>query len=270
MLNKKALLKLYKQNNLSDIDINFFSNYHTDNKQKEIDCFEFKLNTTLYKKIKRLAKKDSFSISNFLRSIFQIFLHKYTKQEVVEIFVADNSKKDLFANMFPVRLNVQSNTSFKDLLEQENKVYNDFQTHATSFLDWVKTLFDSNQSSKVIFAELKSTAKLDFQNIISSFEKHVVNSTLGLVVKENASNINLFFLYDKSSFDPNLIKSFTASLMELIKSASDDVNEAIENIEIISKTEKKKITTSWAGTEKLQIKKYLRIICCSGARKKKK
>ncbi len=233
----------------------------------EGNSFHFEIDKKLKNKITKLSKEFGLTPYMFLLASYYILLYKYTNQEDIIIGTPVTGRDlpelshvvGMFVNSLPLRIQLNSNLSFKTFLNTVKKMcLNSFEHQDYPFdflvnqLDLQRNtnrnpIFDTmfiyqNMGAPTLHFNHIKTTYVEAQNNISKFD-------FSLEITPNSEIFNLRFEYCTKLFDKDFIENLANRYLKIIATVTDDITTKISNIEIISEPEKNEILTNFNATK---------------------
>ena len=220
------------------------------------------------KRIEELSKETGTTPYIVLLSAYYILLSKYTSQEDIIIgspivgrdMVQTTNIIGMFVNTLALRNKVNSKISFKDFVEiiKEN-IFKAFKYQIYPFDELINTLEIKRDTSRnPLFDTMFSYKNKGFSPINLSGLKtqyyipdtNVSKFDLSVeAIPDNTGKINISFEYATKLYAEEVIKNLAEHYLNIIKTILINPNIKIEDIEILSDKEKKKIVYEFNNTQ---------------------
>ncbi len=226
------------------------------------------INKSLAEKINNLVKKLDCSTYMLLLSIYYVLLYKYTNCQdiVVGTPTLGRDKEELlnlmgmFVNTLPLKNHIDADLPFKDFLNNvKNNCIKAFDNNLYPFDKLVNDLNIPRDTSKsplfdtMFIYQNNGLASVSFDNIpshtylpdtsISKFD-----FSLEVVPKDNGE-FDLNFEYCTKLLKKITAENFVSHFINIIKKVTENCEEKIANIDILSKEEKNKILYEFNDTK---------------------
>jgi len=229
--------------------------------------YNFTLDHDLAKSIKNLAAENNATLYMVMLAAYNVLLYKYANQTdiIVGTPTAGRSHADLnpivgvFINTLPMRNNPEGNKSFVDFLsEVRMKSLEAFAHQDYPFENLIEKLDVSRDLSRnAIFDTMfmfQNFGNLEpnFGDLLVTNYEEQINSTkfdLTLMGMESKGSINFCIEYSKRLFESSSIKRMAGNFQQILKSIISNVNKTIDEIEIVTESEKQQVLLGFNQTD---------------------
>ena len=223
----------------------------------------FTLDEKLTKKLKEIAKSEKSSLFRILSLLYGVLLGRYCGQEAVALSYAVHllpkemqGLNGCFVNNLPLRVGVDSQKSFKQLLKELDSARREGRKHQNcSFTSIANALKEQGEDQSLNVGISESPGLLRLHNL--KFENLKINS---LQIDEFApvfdfsldyeidEKINFKLDYAAAKFDSSLIEQFVSHFNLLVESFIDNLDQSITKVDFLTKDERKQILIYWNDT----------------------
>lgn len=213
------------------------------------------------RKLKQLSQKSGTTLFTTLLTAFAILLSRYTNQEdlVVGTAIANrtspqtNSLIGAFVNTLGLRIQIENNPTFEELLSKVQKVVIDAYAHSeVPFVKVIEALkLDrklSNNSFLQVMLTLETIAKeqLKLEGVTTTeleLSKPTAGATfdLNLVLRETDSGLQGKLQYNANLFDEEIIEGICGHFQTLLASIVESPTQKISNLSMLNVTEKEQL-----------------------------
>ncbi|GMQ55844.1 hypothetical protein AN1V17_02360 [Vallitalea sediminicola] len=222
------------------------------------------IDNTAFDQIKELSKKLNVSNYMFLLSVFNVLINKYTSCDDIIVGTSTsgrvhpelNSIIGCFVNTLPIKNNISSEDSFKEvLLKCKKKVLNLYDNQEIPFNVIVEKLNIPREEKNPIFNIIFELHNWEVEN------KYLDNktNTKGLVFEkcdyetesslfdiqfelyQDRNGMGGFIQYSEELYNQNTIERIAKNYMKLLKVIIKNIDIKISDIDIINKDEKQKL-----------------------------
>ena len=253
--NQKYWLKRFKDYNYESLNLPYDYTIPA-NRSYVGDKIFTTINDSLFNKIKKISKKLKISTySIFLGALF-ITLYKYTGQDdlVIGSPVANRLNNDLsniignFVNNIAIRNKILANQTIDNYLTYlNNLLIEDVSNQSYPYDRLIKDLHLPNDSSKnqlfdLVFTYQNQNNKLSVPDIelnMIELKDHIAKFNMTVEVVPKTKNLNIEYRTDL--FKEETIKNFIEHYNFVLEQISDNTNDVIENINIITPEEQVKL-----------------------------
>ncbi|VEP15782.1 conserved hypothetical protein [Hyella patelloides LEGE 07179] len=226
----------------------------------------FSLNQKLTEKLLAISQQSEATLFMTLLSAFGILLSRYSRQEdiVIGTAIANRNRKEIepligfFTNTLALRLDLQDNPSFKELLKQVRQVTLEAYAHQDlPFEQLIEELQPERNLShsplfQVSFAlqntplgELKlsglSWSSIEVKNTTAKFD-------LSLAMRETESGIEGVWEYNCDLFETSTIERMMGHFQVLLEAIVTNPDESVTNLPLITQKEGQQLL-EWNATE---------------------
>ena len=230
------------------------------------------LDEKIVKKIKELIKNEKTTLFIILSSFFSILLNLYFKEEEINFSYTNNVRpKELkyltnyFVNMLVLKININSNLNFFDILNLISKKRNEHRKHCQyPFFKIFSILKKKNfnlKKSNICFGQSFLNFDIFNFNNLKCFEvkeKEIdIQFDFSLFYddyKINKNILNFVFEFNNNLFNYNFIKNLSIIFKKLIKNILKNPNKKIKEISFLTKNEEKKLNEFNKTEKKFLIK----------------
>ena len=228
--------------------------------------YEFELDETTSKNMIQFSRKQRGSLFTSLLTVLYVLLYKYTCQEDIIIGTPIANRhypgvQDLigfFINTLPLRISINKEYTFKDLLQKVRKVVLEAHEHQDlPFEDLLNQLqIKRNLSCHPLFQVMlvfkeQQKSELELDELQVQFEPIKQNiSIFDLTIQvEIKSNINIKFIYASDLFEKAMIIQMARHFKNLFSQVLLNPDSKISNLEILDCLEKQDILKFSKGKE---------------------
>lgn len=230
--------------------------------------YKVSLSKEVKDKLNQLSQDQGCSLFMTLLAVFQILLHRYTEQKniVVGSPIANRHHKEIenligfFVNTLALKTTFEAGKSFLDILLQVKDTTLDAYQHQDVYFDQlvdhlnVTRELNKNPVFQVEFSLDSSINEVSyvFSGLtVEPLTSPYVVSTFDLKVSalEHEEGIDLEYRYAVDLFEQESIKRFSSHFEELIKAILKSPNHPIQDLPILTKSEKQKILVEWNDTK---------------------
>ena len=211
---------------------------------------DFPIDDTLINTLKEFAKNSGCSLTTFLLSAFEVFLHQLTGQNdlVIGLPISGNWRNNMkhlignCANLLPLRSKINSDISFAEYLKQRNlQLLDDYEHHQLSFGHLLQKLAIARDPARVPMVPVTLTVDLN-RNIESEFSftgltyefkinpRKYASFEIQLHVCRTAKGPTFQCSYNTTLFKEETIKQLMISFEETINKLISDPDSPISNI----------------------------------------
>nr|WP_314491698.1 non-ribosomal peptide synthetase/type I polyketide synthase [uncultured Chryseobacterium sp.] len=208
----------------------------------------------LYENIKRFTSDTKVSNFMFLLSVYYLLLSK-TSQNPDVIIGTDaigrthpelNNLVGTFVNILPLRIHVDSDTSYLDFLSKVKECVLGAFDHQDFQFDQMVALIDETQKTlrnPIVDVHFAVSDTVDGEEELNALhltpiliQKEVRTSPYEFKIEanENNSQMNIVFIYSDDLYDENIINVLKNYFYNILNSVLQDVSVKIENIELDS------------------------------------
>ncbi|MBE6052206.1 MAG: amino acid adenylation domain-containing protein [Clostridium sp.] len=259
----KEEARTYWREYLKDIkDIVGFSKLKEDNpnKPKSKNTNLFKINEELLEKLNKKASENKVTLSNIIQSIWGILLSKYcNSSDIVFGSVISGRSGDfegienmvgLFINTIPIRVNLNNETNFKDIVTKMQK--DQVQNEKFSYYPLIKIQRDNNIETDLI------DTIIAFENYPLSIDK--INEELSQtdleidkaysieqtnydfeIVIIPGKELEVSFVYNSNAYSEEFVNRVSSDMQKIIEIVSEDFSINISEINLLGNSEKEKL-----------------------------
>lgn len=217
-------------------------------------------------KLKHLGEARGCTLFMTLLTAFNIFLHRYTRQDdiIVGSPIANRHYPEVagligfFVNTIVLRTDCANNPSFEQLLEKVKKITLEAYEHQDlpfeRLVDHLQLERDLSRHPvfQVMFA-LQDAAVLEptFANMKAEnimIDLPIAKFDLTLAAQEINSGLVLWFEYAEELFEDTTIQRMAENFSQLIESIILNPHMPIEQLELLTATERFQLLTEWNST----------------------
>lgn len=226
-------------------------------KPKEGKEIQFKINKSLYQKIKHLSLEFGVTPFMFLFAVFKVFLNKYTLENDITVtspFTNRMSTKyqdvfGYFVNLLPIRDYIDPEEKFNEFLNKVKKTIieayknvkypnNLIFREINNKKGYLREIFDISFTFDV-YEENELINKIKFKEY--KLEKINLPGNLMFLFLDNMKELFCKIQYNSSVFSKKTIKNLAKNFINLLKQISDNPYVQIYKYNLISYSEKKVI-----------------------------
>ncbi len=231
------------------------------------DHYKVSLPREVKDKLNQLSQDQGCSLFMTLLTAFQILLHRYTGQEkiVVGSPIANRHHKEIenligfFVNTLALKTTFKAGESFLDILHQVKDTTLDAYQHQDVYFDQlvdhlnITRELNKNPVFQVEFSLDSSLNKAEYvfsELTLEPLNSPYVVSTFDLKVSafEHEEGIDLEYRYALDLFEPESIRRFNSHFEELIKAILKNPNHLVQDLPLLTSSEKQKILVEWNDT----------------------
>lgn len=227
----------------------------------------FQIQPGLTKKLKELSLQSGATLFMTLLTAFAVLLSRYSNQSdiVVGSPIANRNRKEVepligfFVNTLLLRVDLQGEPSFSELLNQVRQVALDAYTHQdVPFEKLVEELqpersLSYNPLFQVMFI-LQNTPqpqlKLAGLNLTLEMENVTVNFDLSLSIEETGQELIGSWEYNTDLFDAATIKRMVGHFQTLLEGIVANPQQQVSKTSILTASERKQLLSEWNNTYK--------------------
>ncbi|WP_448265490.1 amino acid adenylation domain-containing protein [Nostoc sp. DSM 114159] len=231
------------------------------------DVERFQINPDLTKKLKDLSRQSGATLFMTLLTAFAILLSRYSNQSdiVVGSPIANRNRKEIepligfFVNTLLLRVDLQGEPSFSELLHRVRQIALDAYTHQDiPFEKLVEELHPERSLSynplfQVMFV-LQNTPQpqLELAGLSLSLEMENVtaNFDLSLSIEETEQELIGAWEYNTDLFDAATIKRMVGHFCTLLKGIVANPQQQISALPILTASERQQLLVEWNNTHK--------------------
>jgi amino acid adenylation domain-containing protein len=241
----------------------------------------FNLNAELTRKLDQLSRRSGTTLYMTLLAAYAVLLSRYTGQSEIVIGSPTSGRTraaytkvvGYFVNMLPVRLNLEGNPRFVELLERTRTTTLDAFSHQeypfplivqrlqpdrdAGRTPFFQTTFVMQQTPMVAGQELApfavgaAGAQLKLGELtLESFPlaERVIQFELTLAVASDGAGLRASLEYNTELFDATTIESMAQHLTELLTSITTDPEQRIASLPLLTRAEENKLLREWNET----------------------
>lgn len=229
------------------------SETYNDNEGKRL---YFEINEQLSEKIKQLCSKKNCTLYMFMLSAFAVMLQRYSNQNdmVLGTLIANRNKEELesmigfFVNSLPLRLNVDPDSKFNELLEcVKNKTLNMYDNQDVQFDALVDELNIGRTAGKnplfqIIFVvQNAQIEEMDDENAhwgMKILDSETSKFDLIIQIFEIDGKLSVKLEYNLNCFAEDSMERFGKNYIETINSIVNEPDSVIGDFDIVNETER--------------------------------
>ncbi len=219
----------------------------------------FNGDSNLVSKINNICKELGVTQYMFTLAAYYILLHNYSMQDDIVVgspiagrsFANTSNLIGMFVNTLPIRMSINTNSSFKDfLIELKNKCLSAFK-YQTYPLDVLinKLNIKRDVSRNPLFDTLftfqnTKTININLGNIngkIYSNDNNISKFDLSLEIIPKDNQFAMNFEYCTKLFKKDFIENLSNHYLNILNILADNVDILINNIDMLSSDEKNKL-----------------------------
>ena len=228
---------------------------------------QFELSSHLLEQLKILSQKLGTTLYITLLSAFSILLSHYSNQEdlVIGSAIANRNKSELepliglFANTLPLRIKLDNDSSFSQLLQKVSSTVMDAYAHPDITIEKLLQTLDlkTNPSYPPLFQvvfvlqnapmETFKLPNLELEPI--QLEGIGAHFDLILAVKETESGLKGVWEYNPDLFDCLTIQRMMRHWQNLLSSIVNNPQQSITQLPLLSESEKHQLLVEWNNTK---------------------
>jgi surfactin family lipopeptide synthetase A len=226
----------------------------------------FQLSLSLTQQLKRLGQQNGSTLFMTLLTAFAVLLSRYCGQPDIVIGspIANRDRAEVenllgfFVNNLVLRIQIQQNPSFQDLLAQVKKIALDAYDHQNlPFEKLVEALQPERNLSyhplfQVMFILQNSpSGQLQMQNLkLSSFEIESSTTQLDLTLEifDSINGLAGRFEYNTDLFARATITRMVEHFQNLLEAIATNPQQKVNQIPLLSKPEQQQILIDWNNT----------------------
>jgi len=233
-----------------------------------------KLDEQLIEKLKHLALASGTSLYRILLTAFYVQLYRYTNQTDILLCSPMRGRpgkefKEIvgyFSNLTVLRVSVQENATFTELLAQVSKIVSQAQNHQdypfSLLAEKLQPQRDPSRSpfSQVSFAWQAQTwcepknNSLHLQKSVLPMEPHLFGQQgghldLSLMVREAKGVIKLCWQYNTDLFDAATIERMAKHFERLLNSIVLNPQQPISQLPMLTEVEQQQLLFEWNNTQ---------------------
>lgn len=226
------------------------------------------LSKGLSQALKVLAETQSTSLFICLFSAYQILLARYSQQSDIIVGVPFFGREEAqfqetqgyFINMLPLRAQLMETTTFAQLLQQNNQLVSEVQTHPFLSLGKLSCALKISRSLNelplfqvsfnLINIPLPKLKLAGLQARMLWRQGGQTDYDLAMEVLEEAGQLQLTLNYNASRFDQAFIQQLLRHYVCLLENVISKTDELVWFLELMNVKEKQKILIDWNNTRK--------------------
>ncbi|MCK8524319.1 amino acid adenylation domain-containing protein [Aquimarina sp. D1M17] len=230
--------------------------------------YEFTLNSSKVQQLKNIARSEKVTAYSVILTIYNIFLSKLSNQTdiVVGTPAVGREHDDLqnvtgnFINTLPIRNYLDTKKTFNDFLHQvqegnamalENQLFP--YEELVGILN-VENEADQNGLFNVFLDYRFENEGIDLKDTELEIVEYGTSNTLAkfdllLSVLDTGNELSFSFTYSKDLFKESTIVRFSKYLKKIIDVVLLDVSKTVQDIDIVSEVEQKKLLVDFNNTE---------------------
>ncbi len=227
----------------------------------------FRVEKELNDKINLISRKYLVTPFSFLMTAFRTLLYRYTKQEDIVIVIPVQGRNEpeaealigCFLNMLPIRNRFNDGDSFIECVKRENKkILNALDHQDIPFGSILKELNIRSESMltsvyHIVFSYegnvMKDVTTGDFEIEFDELALNTTKSDLILELNQADHGLDGWFEYRTGRFSHQQIEMFKEAFHELLKNSVALESQTINDINLLTETEKELVLTFGADTE---------------------
>ncbi len=227
----------------------------------------FTIEAGLFKRLKQLANTSKTTPYMVLMSVFGVILNRYTNQAIIPIGspVANRKQSDFesligfFVNTMVVKLTIDENKKFTDLLKQVRKSAIEAYDHQdVSFEQLVEELQpERNMGYSPLFQVMLTmqTSKMDLPKIgdldvqLTEHKNEISKYDLTLLFAEESDSLTCYAEYSTDIFAEWRIKQLGDHFLNVLNQVTDDSSKPIHDIQLLNDRSLQQITNEWNSTK---------------------
>ncbi|MBE6048598.1 MAG: amino acid adenylation domain-containing protein, partial [Clostridium sp.] len=233
----------------------------------EAKMVQIKVDDDVFKNIRELCKKLNVSNYMFLLSAFNVLLYKYTNCNDIIVGSSTsgrvhpelNNIMGCFVNTLPIKNNVSSEDTFKDVLYKCKKkvleLYDNQEVPFNKILERLNVPREENKNP--IFNTIFELHNWKIENkyldnaknakgLVFEPCKYEINNSafdMQFELSQQGNTLSGFILYSTQIYKESTINRIADNYIKLLSSIVEDVEIKILDIDIISESEKKKLNS---------------------------
>ncbi len=218
-----------------------------------------------YQAIKKAGAQRGSTLFSTLLSAFQALLSRLTGQSDIVVGIpsaaqsalADETLVGHCVNFLPIRVKLNSDASFKDLLAQtKRKVIEAYEHQSYTYGTLVRKLAIPRNPSRLPLIEVQFNlervgASLKFDGLQAEVDqnpKRFVNFDIFLNMVESTEGLKLYCDYNTALFDEATIARWLRHYRSLLLGFVEDANRAVSSLPLMGEAERRALLSGWNQT----------------------
>ena len=229
---------------------------------------EFRLDQTIVTELRQLAREERMTLFTVLLASFQVWLYRYTGQTdlIVGTPLADRDRPEVqsligyFLNMLPIRSQLESDTSFRQVLRQIHQtIWNAFSHADLPFEQMVELAAKQREPGRnpiyqVMFVLLEESVgdfKLGSSTVVPlDVPTRTSKNDLTLDIQATGEEWVCRFEYATDLFSTEAVARMADHFTELLRSIVKEADIPIGQLKLMGQEERHKVLVEWNQTER--------------------
>ena len=238
---------------------------------------QFQLDAQLTQKLKQLSQKSGVTLFMTLLSAFSILLNRYTNQKDIVIGspIANRNSTELegllgfFVNNLILRIQLQQNLSFTELLHQVRQISLDAFEHSEAPFEKIVDELEIGRNLsyhplfQVAFVLQNTPMWKLFQNspdgklTLAGLDLTLINPDkfkakfdLTLEIFEQDQRLNGIFVYNTDLFNTSTIERMASHFLTLLNEIINDPEQKISDLVLMTAKERQQLLVEWNDTKR--------------------
>jgi len=217
--------------------------------------------------LRKLSQREGATLFMVLMAAFKTLLMRYSGEEDLSVgtAIANRTRREtegligFFVNTLVMRTNLGGNPCFKELIEREREValgaYARQEAPFEKLVEEINPERDLSRSPLFQVMMVLQNAKqedLDLRGLkISGIggETEVAKFDLTLILIEGETGISGYLEYSRDLYDSETVMRMVEHFEHVVKEVVEDSERRIQEIELLSESEKRQIVEEWNATE---------------------
>ncbi len=234
-------------------------NTSNDDSVKHAESLPFSVSREVADSLKQLSSKEGVTLFTVLLAAFNVLLSRYANQNDLMVFTSVPSRTraeirnliGLFSNFIPLRMQLNSNQQFSDLLIQAQEVYSGALGHQDMPFEYILKELQSEQ--KVTKNSLFQTLFI-FENAtkkplrLANTSVTPLNLTTGLTkfdltlfVEEKQGELSGSIRYKSAMYDTSMIEQMIGQYKEILKQLVKYPNQTLRELPGLTESERNEL-----------------------------
>ncbi|HAC15568.1 MAG TPA: hypothetical protein DCE78_06440, partial [Bacteroidetes bacterium] len=227
----------------------------------------FTIDSGLFQRLKNLANTSKTTPYMVLMSVFGVILNRYTNQAVIPIGspVANRKQSNFesligfFVNTMVMKLTIDDNQSFDDLLKRVRKIALEAYDHQdVSFEQLVEEIQpERNMGYSPLFQVMLTmqTAKMELPKIgdldvqLAEHKNEIAKYDLTLLFAEESDALTCYAEYSTDIFAEWRIKQLGDHFVNTLNQITEDSSKPIHELQLLNERSVRQITKDWNSTQ---------------------
>ncbi len=218
---------------------------------------EFKINSKKYAEITEFCKDNKISIYTFFMSIYSIYISRITKLDKIILGtpilnrrnVKEKNTIGMYVSTIPMDINVNEQKTaiqlFDDTTKEIMKTFRHQRYPYIKLLQYIREKFNVNRGLYdviISYQNAKTKAEESVIPYVSSWQFNGnISETLNIHILDvdNTKRLNIFYDYQTSKLTKEEVENIHKRILYIIEQIIKNKEILIENIDIVTKEEKK-------------------------------